>query len=186
MTWLEQRIENLIKRIINDPNTKRIPIGPNIHDPTYWRWFVWPRNRWVNAYLHNFRHDDDEHLHDHRAFNISFLLQGRYFEERFIRKPREGYPLPEIRKRLMPRIIMRLPATPHRIVLDRDVEGREVRIWSLFIKFPDVRDWGFWCPGLPRTPERSSQCRWVPWQQYVQGLDPTAVGYGQRGAGCDE
>lgn len=178
MTFLERRIENLIKRIINDPNTKRIPIGP-VLDPTYWRWFVWPRNRWINAYLHNFRHDDVEHLHDHRAFNISFLLQGRYFEERFVGKPKAGFPLPEIEKRLMPRIIFRMPATPHRVVLDRDANGREISIWSLFIKFPDIRLWGFWCPG-------NMQSRWVLFEDYVKGSDPTAIGYGQRGKGCDE
>lgn len=178
MTWFERRIENFIKRVIQ--KAKKIPIGPNKDDPTYWRWFVIPRNHWFNVYLHNFRHDDEEHLHDHRMMNISFLLQGRYCEERFVRTPEAGLPLPETVKRSMPRLIMRLPATPHRVVLDRDLFGHEMPCWSLFIDFPHVRAWGFWCPG------RDYKCRWVPFQQYVTNPNPTAVGYGQAGNACDE
>ncbi len=179
MTWLDRKIDEFITRI---RDTKpRIPIGP-VDDPTYWRWFVIPRNRFLNIYLHNFLHDDEQHLHDHRAMNISILLQGFYNVERFLWTPEVGQPLPktDIIHRPNHSWIFRLPSWPHRVMLLR-YNGKPVPSWSLFIKFPDVREWGFWCPGNVAT-----GCRWLPWQQYVAGTDPTAIGYGQVGKGCGE
>ena len=46
-------------------------------DPYLLRWWLIPRNRWFNVYLHLFlRSDDDRALHDHPWFNLSFLLEG--------------------------------------------------------------------------------------------------------------
>lgn len=180
MTWLEIKIEQFIRHI---RDTKPcIPIGP-IDDPTYWRFFAIPRNRFLNIYLHNWHHDDLEHLHDHRAANISFILQGSYYEERFLWQPEEGHSLPptDIVHRPNHSILFRLPSWPHRVKLPRDQEGKPIQSWSLFIKFPDVRQWGFYCPGNEATGSR-----WVHWEKYTAGTDPTAVGYGQRGKGCDE
>ena len=45
------------------------------------RWWVIPRNRFFNVYLHLFlRSDDDRALHDHPWVNLSFLLHGDYTE----------------------------------------------------------------------------------------------------------
>src|ERR1700710_2371105 len=51
-------------------------------DDTYMRrWWVIPRNRWFNIYLHHFlRSDDDRALHDHPWCNLSILLSGSYLE----------------------------------------------------------------------------------------------------------
>src|SRR5882757_3663924 len=51
-------------------------------DDTYMeRWWVIPRNRVFNIYLHHFlRSDDDRALHCHPWMNCSILLQGRYTE----------------------------------------------------------------------------------------------------------
>src|SRR5258708_303359 len=51
-------------------------------DDTYMeRWWVIPRNRFFNIYLHHFlRSDDDRALHDHPWLNASILLQGKYTE----------------------------------------------------------------------------------------------------------
>jgi hypothetical protein len=62
-------------------------------DPTYHRYFVIPRNRFLNVYLHRFRHSDFEHLHDHRMANISIILKGYYYEQRFVKQPIAGEPL---------------------------------------------------------------------------------------------
>ena len=49
--------------------------------PYMLRWWVIPRNRWFNIYLHYFlRSDDDRALHDHPWFNVSILLDGGYTE----------------------------------------------------------------------------------------------------------
>src|SRR5580704_9904819 len=45
------------------------------------RWWVIPRNRIFNIYLHHFlRSDDDRALHDHPSWNVSILLKGEYTE----------------------------------------------------------------------------------------------------------
>lgn len=183
MKWFDRRIDAFIRSVRDDPKTEKIPVGPDINDPTYWRYFVIKRNRWLNFYLHNFRHDDPEDAHDHRAANISIILQGSYFDQRFVERPLQGFPLPSMVKHYRPEhsVTARLPRTAHRVVLPRDEDGREIPCWSLFIKFPDVREWGFWCPG-----KHGVSAFWRPWQEYVSGLDPTGIGYGQRGRGCDD
>src|SRR3546814_2649634 len=55
-------------------------IGPAA-DPYMERWWVIPRNRWLNVYLHRIRHDDDDRaLHDHPWANVTLVLAGGYVE----------------------------------------------------------------------------------------------------------
>ena len=219
MNWLDRKIDDFIRRVRDtnpvgvDPKNpiaiggKKVLIGDppppgsgsntvgaafKIENPTYWRWFVWPRNRFVNCYLHNFLRDDEEDLHDHRMVNISVVLSRiGYREELYRSKPRIGWPLPRtiIRRVRFMRPRIRLPSTPHRVVLHRNEEGRPMPIWSLFIGFPHWRNWGFWCPGTKIQAGNQkipiSAARWIPWEQYVLGSDPTSSDYGTRGAGCD-
>jgi hypothetical protein len=50
-------------------------------EPYMLRWWVIPRNRFFNIYLHHFlRSDEDRALHDHPWLNCSWLLDGRYTE----------------------------------------------------------------------------------------------------------
>lgn len=191
MTWLDRKIDDFIRRVRDanpvgvDPKNpiaiggKRNPETGAIENPTYWRWFVWPRNRFVNCYLHNFLRDDEQDLHDHRMINISVVLSRiGYREELYLRKPVEGLPLPgTYMKRvefMRPRI--RLPSTPHRVVLWK-ADGKPVAIWSLFIGFPHWQNWAFWCPG-------NYAAKRVPWEIYVLGDDPTSSDYGTKGRGC--
>lgn len=182
MNWLQSRIDDFIRSVRDDPKRKPIAVGDQ-NNPTYWRWFVIPRNRFINVYLHNFLKDDEEHLHDHRAANISFRLQGCYFEERFVCRPQPGQPLPPTIRRFQRHhsLTFRLPSTPHRVVLLRDDEGQPIPCWSMFIKFPDVREWGFWCPGL-----RGRFSSWRHWTKYAAVADPNHPYYGKPGARCDD
>ncbi len=51
------------------------------NDPYVRRWWIIPRNRFFNIYLHQFLHsDDDRALHDHPWVNFSYLLRGGYLE----------------------------------------------------------------------------------------------------------
>jgi len=174
MNWLDRKIDEFIRRIRDTkPN---IPVGP-LEDPTYIRYFVIKRNRWLNLYLHHWRHDDAQHHHDHRAHNLSIILQGSYSEERFVRRPRQGQPLPETYQVQLSkwRPKFRLASTPHRVLLNRNSDGVLVHAWSLFIKLPDIRDWGFWVNvGSP-----SNVALWIPWRSYTAGDDPEGVGYGK-------
>jgi hypothetical protein len=122
------------------------------------RWWIIPRNKWFNIYLHQFlRSDEDRALHDHPWWNISFLLRGTYLEHKLagsvkLRKP--GFP------------VFRFATTAHRVEL---IEGKSV--WSLFITGRRIRTWGFYCPN-----------GWVPWREFVE----IVPGGNKNGKGCDD
>lgn len=133
------------------------------------RWFVIPRNRLFNIYLHQFiRSDDDRALHDHPWWNVSLLLDGSYVEHTI---DAGGV---HIRKRYNAGDLkFRRAKSAHRVELDMVSDGtcsNQLATWSLFITGPRVRDWGFHCPS-----------RWVPWQEFTKPENP-----GEIGRGCGE
>lgn len=134
------------------------------------RWWVIPRNRWFNVYLHQFlRDDDDRALHDHPWPNCSIVLRGAYREVMFVRRPRRYAQLPDTIEvwRWPWRPVLRRAATPHRIVLPK-FENTPLPCWSLFLTGPVIRDWGFWCP----------RGRWVHWSAFTAGERGEIVGRG--------
>lgn len=109
------------------------------------RWYIIPRNRRFNIYVHRiYADDDDRGLHDHPWFwNISIPL-GSYIE-RVPASPIGNHRAdrPErtiVRRPLFP--IVRVGVAPHRITL---INHRPV--WSIFITGSVVRTWGFYLPG---------------------------------------
>lgn len=126
-------------------------IGPP-DNPYLRRWWLIPRNRWFNLYLHNIlRDDDDRALHDHPWVNLSIVLRGAYREV----TPLGAY----LRKRGS--FVFRSATASHRL----EVESGPV--WTLFITGPVVREWGFHCPKA-----------WVPWREFVKPGSPGEVGRG--------
>lgn len=125
------------------------------------RWFVIPRNRFFNIYLHEFRRsDDDRALHDHPWVNCSLLVEGVYIEHTIF-----AGGINKRRLRGPGDLVLRGPRAAHRIEI---LPGR--RCVTLFITGPRLREWGFHCPN-----------GWVPWQRFVATNDHGAVG-----AGCDQ
>lgn len=130
------------------------------------RWWLIPRNRWFNVYLHEIIHDDDDRaLHDHPWWNVSVLLRGAYREilpnndDRILAARPKSWAL-----HWAPRLAIRRPTDAHRIeILDGPV-------WSLFITGPRIREWGFHCPQ-----------GFVGWEKFTKAGD-----YGQMGKGCDQ
>lgn len=129
--------------------------------PYMLRWYVIPRNRFFNIYLHNIvRSDDDRALHDHPWWNLSILLKGGY---------REITPGDDTRwhrityTRRIGSIVFRRATAAHRLEVDAPC-------WSLFITGRKVRDWGFHCPQ-----------GWKIWTSFV---DMTNAG--EVGPGCGE
>lgn len=129
-------------------------------DPYLRRWWIVPRNRWLNIYLHHFRRsDDDRALHDHPWPSVSVVLAGGYIEH-FVgaggaehqRWFGEGA------------VIARGPAAAHRLEIPPHCQA-----WTLFITGPRVREWGFHCPQ-----------GWRPWFAFVDPDDRGSVG-----PGCD-
>lgn len=51
-------------------------------NPYLLRWYIIPKNRFFNIYLHKFcRSDDDRALHNHPwAWNLSIIIKGSYIE----------------------------------------------------------------------------------------------------------
>lgn len=126
-------------------------IGPD-DDPYLLRWYVIPRNRWLNVYLHHFhRSDDDRALHDHPWVNLSILLIGSYLEhvvsgEVLLRHPWRPW--------AFWRLPMRLATSAHRVEL---IDGQ--RVWTLFLTGQKIREWGFLCPQGWRHHEEFAETR---------------------------
>lgn len=129
-------------------------------NPYLRRWWVIPRNRWFNIYLHEFlRSDDDRALHDHPWINLSIILKGCYREH----KPGGVVKVRKPWRPLAPwRIVFRLPTAAHRVEL---IDG--LPVWTLFITGPRVREWGFWCPK-----------GFVHWRDFTAGKNGEVVGKG--------
>lgn len=145
-------------------------IGGKDH-PYMLRWFILPRNRWLNVYLHKFmRDDDDRALHDHPWWFVSLMLWGSYVETRPARsweplayyRRREGW-FRDFRRGWLS-IVYRRATDQHRVSLDNG------HCWTLVITGPKVRTWGFWCPK-----------GFVPWDEFVDQSD-----HGNIGKGCGE
>lgn len=131
-------------------------IGGEEH-PYMERWWIIPRNRFFNIYLHRFwRSDDDRALHDHPWLNCSIILKGSYVEHTICAG---GVHRAQTYKQGA--IKFRRARAAHRI------EINEKPVWSLFITGPVIREWGFHCPH-----------GWRPWQQFVDTRDKGSVGRG--------
>lgn len=116
------------------------------------RWWIIPRNDYMNIYLHQTNHDDDDRaLHDHPGDNTSLILRGSYREimpdGSRIRKPGD--------------VVQRKAADAHRLEV---VEGP---VLSLFYMGTKYRQWGFHCPQ-----------GFVQWNLFVDPDDPTKAGPG--------
>lgn len=137
------------------------------------RWWVVPRNRWFNVYLHQFlRSDDDRALHDHPwLFNASIMLRGLYREHTIA-----GGGIHQHAERSAGSAKFRWGPAPHRVELltvadfvrSQPDNDAPLSCWTLFVTGPVVRAWGFHCP------ERG----WVPWQRFTAADDAGAVGRG--------
>lgn len=129
--------------------------------PYLLRWFVIPRNKLFNVYLHQFmRSDDDRALHDHPWANCSILLLGTYTEHTIAAGGigrREQLSAGSVRLRWTGRIAHR-------------VELTDGPCWSLFLTGPRYRNWDFNCP----------EQGWIPWERFTAEDDAGAIG-----KGCD-
>lgn len=146
-------------------------------DPYLRRWWVVPRNRVLNVYLHQFlRSDDDRALHDHPwLFNASLMLVGLYREHTIAAG---GIHRREVRK--AGAFKFRWGPAPHRVELfpraqlygsSRPGQEHPLSCWTLFITGPVVRAWGFHCP----------EAGWVPWERFTSAADRGAIGRGCEG-----
>lgn len=134
-------------------------------NPYLKRWWVIPRNRFFNIYLHHFLHsDDDRALHDHPWYNVSILLRGEYIEVM-------SGSIGKIRRPFWP--VFRHAKAAHRVLLF-GLPSEPVPVWSLFITGPVIREWGFHCLH-----------GWRHWKDFTAYAEIGKDGKGQLGKGCD-
>ena len=151
------------------------PAGAYLH-----RWYLIPRNRVFNIYLHKFlRDDDDRALHDHPWPSCSFILEGGYIEHTIadggihsrqymppgtlrLMRPKHAH-----RVELIAWEVLYVP-TEHGIPLR--TRSRVEFAWTLFITGPRIRRWGFHCPDQG----------WIDFERFTK---PGSTG--ETGAGCD-
>jgi hypothetical protein len=127
--------------------------------PYLLRWWVIPRNRLFNVYLHQtVRSDDDRALHDHPWLNCSILLAGRYAEHTIL-----GGGIEHREERAAGSVTLRRSVAAHRLEI---MPGE--RAISLFITGPRIRDWGFHCP----------KGGWTHWKLFTGGKNGELVGRG--------
>lgn len=125
------------------------------------RWWVIPRNRFFNIYLHHFlRSDDDRALHDHPWWNLSILLRGAYTEHTI---SDGGVNVRHVRKAGCWKF--RYASHAHRIEL------HDGPCWTIFVTGPRIREWGFHCPQ-----------GWRHWRIFTNQADNGAT----IGRGCGE
>ena len=128
-------------------------------NPYLRRWWIIPRNRFFNIYLHHFlRSDDERALHDHPWINCSYLLEGEYTEWSIARGGVHHKRLAKVGS-----LKFRRPTTAHRVELHAGP------CWSLFITGPVVREWGFHC-----------SAGWRSWKIFTSERDR-----GEIGRGCE-
>lgn len=136
-------------------------IGPH-HDPQTVRWHIFVWRGWQLSLHKWLRSDSDRAPHDHKADNISIILNAGYWETirtrewlqegdmlafsphtwthhgdgEFYRDVDRTY----FRWPLVP--YFRKAETPHRVTLPSN--GKPV--WTLWMRWPPRRRWGYWCP----------------------------------------
>lgn len=149
---------NLLRFFYRDPD---FVIGAP-DSPYMRRWWIIPRNRRFNLYLHNIvRSDDDRALHDHPWWNLSIVLKGGYWEYVPLDPAiPSGATIGKFRR--VGSFVFRRATASHRLAIATGGSA-----WSLFITGPNVRTWGFHCPK-----------GWVPWQKFCAPGDSSQVGRG--------
>lgn len=92
------------------------------------RWFMIPKNRFLNIYYHKFTGSDEKILHDHPWSSVSIILKGEYLEHtwRWLAYKKTG------------NITIRSGSAAHRVEI---LGNREVH--TIFITGPKYKEWGF-------------------------------------------
>jgi hypothetical protein len=118
------------------------------------RWTLVRFFGWQMALHKICRSDDDRALHDHVGDNLSIVLRGQYTE------------MPDRQVYGSGNVVFRKAEKPHRLVLN---PGEHV--WTLWLRWPHRREWGFYCPK-----------GWVHWTKFTSG---GREGSSTIGRGCE-
>jgi hypothetical protein len=181
--WAARRLAARFARIPRRPD---FVIG-GAENPYLLRWWLIPRNRWFNIYLHEFHRDDDDRApHDHPWWSVSIALGWndwlREPDGTETRQTGRGH-MTEVyrdrdgnmqRRTIEPgSVAFRSAKFAHRLV----VPQRGFR--TIFITGPRIREWGFWCAGKAH----GQPARFVDWRTFTSA-DKTGDS-SRVGRGCE-
>lgn len=128
--------------------------------PYMLRWYIIPRNKYFNIYLHKVLRSDDPMYHDHPWWSFGVILKGAYWEH-----------TPDLdgqdKKVVFPRGKVKLRSGSYLHWL----EVKEGPVWTLFMTGPKFKEWGFVCPK-----------GWVIWKDAIIRND----GDGNEGVRCPD
>ena len=167
--WISERLWHLL----TPDREPDVVIGPG-ETPYLMRWYLIPRNRFLNVYFHLFlRSDDDRALHDHPWWSMSFVLMGQCLEHYYASDADREAGKQSVRTIPEGSVVFRGAAFAHRIELLKYqyIEDAGKPMTTLFITGPRFRSWGFWC---------DNGKRFVDWKIFTKPGDT-----GKIGRGCD-
>jgi hypothetical protein len=132
--WLADRLAGWAVRYIERHPEASFVVERLDNTPYLRRWFVIPRNRWLNIYLHEYLDDDEDRaLHDHPWWSASLCLVGELIEY-FHHKKHLA-----VRTIGGGSLVIREAEFSHRLQVP--IPGTV----TLFVTGPRLRTWGFWC-----------------------------------------
>lgn len=130
-------------------------------NPYLRRWWIIPRNRLFNVYLHEIlRSDDDRALHDHPWWNFTYIIRGGYCEHTI-----DAGGIHRRTWRWRGAWKFRAAGAAHRLEMPQD--GWKPTL-TLFVTGPRLRQWGFHCP----------DAGWRHWKDFTDGANGERVGRG--------
>lgn len=110
--------------------------------PYLYRWWVIPRNKLFNIYLHKVVADDERHFHDHPWNSLGFILEGSYVEYIPYHQPKNRELLDDaFRCNLLEQGKYQYRDTNYSHYL---IQFSTIPVWSLFFTGPKKRTWGFY------------------------------------------
>lgn len=150
-----------IERLLDLLFDKKIITTPD-GDPYMHRWYLF-RTKRFSIMCHKFvRSDYDRALHDHPWNFIVIPVWRGYVEmyESYYNNDKTLLPVTRS-KRVLPILGTRYRTGlyKHRVVLLKK-DGKYLPAWSIFIRFTEWRQWGFWCPSgfKPWHPKIGDAC----------------------------
>lgn len=122
-----------------------------------YRWWVIPRNKYLNIYLHKVVGDDERYFHDHPWNSVGLILKGAYvewtpYEQKLYKLNRKlTQSAFSIEVLSQGNVKYRDITYAHYLTIrkpddhfDPKFPPKHIPVWSLFITGPKKRDWGFY------------------------------------------
>lgn len=158
---LSGKIMNLVTNLLSKlkPNRKPDFIIGGEENPYMLRWYIIPRNRLLNVYMHKVLRSDEPLYHDHPWWSLGIILEGAYYEH-----------TPSIdgdTKTAFERCKVKFRNGQYLHWL----EVKDGPVWTLFMTGPKFKEWGFICPR-----------GWVHWKEATRKADAN----GNEGIQCPD